>query len=62
MLVFLDNGPHLLLLMYVKMLVYYKYFYILAVICHCPFQAKEEKWITGSLTKKTWSGQGCVVV
>lgn len=52
-----DNGPHLLLIMYMKILVYYIFFDILVVICCCPFQANKEKGITGSLTKDVfWIG------
>lgn len=57
MLFFVNNRPHLLLIMHMKILVYYIFFDILVVICYCTFQAKKEKGVTGSLTKiVVWTG------
>lgn len=54
---FVNNRPHLLLIMHMKILIYYIFFDILVVICYCTFQAKKEKGVTGSLTKiVVWTG------
>lgn len=42
---FVDNGPHLLSMMHMKMwiIIYIFFFNILVMICDYPFQTKKEK-------------------